>query len=570
MLSSHPNTEWCRTVADALLRLGIRRVVVCPGTRSAAMVAAMRERSHLRLHFQTDERSAGFFAIGLHKELLEPVAICTTSGSAVANLVPCLTEAHADGLPLVVLSCDRPKHLRGSGLLQMTRQVEFCAPLVRTCLDLSDPVQDAHARDSLRNRFGGLMVYLRLGPERGPVQVNLPLLGSGCSVDGDHGWSGSITESLPPIYPDMPPSGSADESRVREVVRRLGLRPGLKGLIVAGPRVELDTDRVEEFAAATGYPLLLDAPGHLRSAIRTGAIAEGDVLVGRAGIADLKADLIIRLGETPVTSATQEFIAAQACPTLRIVDRPIQRDFLASSLEQLLAPNPAELRLLGQALHPGDAEWKERWTSEALVCRQRIDLGSRSLGWGELLAVGTALRSPVFDFVHAANSTPIRMVNLLMAGGTGRPVYANRGVSGIDGTIGTFLGELAARRRRGLLVIGDLAMLHDIPALEAAQRDQLRGVILIVNNGGAGLFDHMSVATLPGYDSVYRHPVNVDFSGVAQAFGIRHARCSDLTSLRVAMGQARQREGLEIVEAIVPRKPGGPPEAARLLLYCSQ
>lgn len=568
MDKQHPNSDWCRTIADSLLRLGIHHAVVCAGARSAAMVAALRERSAVSLYFQTDERSAGFFALGLHKELRQPVAVCVTSGSAVANLVPALTEAHADRLPLMVISCDRPRRLRPAGLLQVTPQVDFCAPLVRACVDLDDPENSTMARLELSRQIEALMPYLHPGSLRGPVQINVPLLGVSSSVDGDHGWSGQTDETVPPSYAEpQDPTPRADERDVQALAAELKLRPGMRGLIFAGPNATLAPDLVANLARRTGFPLLLDAPGRLRSAGIEGAISEADQLVSWPELARGNVELVIHLGEAPVHHATQAFLAGQKCPTLRIGDHHVEGDAGGAHLAQLLRPTSLALQELGSQLQPGDEAWRRRWQEAAGSCRRRVDEVMRTFGWGEFRAIHAALGRPEFDFVHVANSTPIRQVNLLMPGGTQREVHANRGVSGIDGTLGTFLGELSARGRRGLLVIGDLAMLHDIPALEAARRTGLDGVILVINNHGAGLFDHLQLATLPDYESVYRFPAKVQFPKVAEAFGIDHAHCIDAAGFNLALDRAREQGRLTLIEAEIPRRRSGRTEADQLGNY---
>jgi len=415
------------------------------------------------------------------------------------------------------------------------------------------------------------MLHLHPGSLRGPVQINVPLLGAGSSVDGDHGWSGQTDDTVPPSYSEPEdPTPRANEADVHALVTELKLRPGMKGLIFAGPNATLAPELVADLARRTQFPLLLDAPGRLRCAGIEGAIAEADQLVSKPELISGDAELIIRLGDAPVHHATQAFLAGQKCASLRIGDHLVERRSETANPAQLLRPTSLALQKLGWHLQPGDEAWRRRWQEAASLCRHRIDKVMQTFEWGEFRAIHAALGCPEFDFVHVANSTPIRQVNLLLPSGNRREVHANRGVSGIDGTLGTFLGELSARGRRGLLVIGDLAMLHDIPALEAARRPGLDGVILVINNHGAGLFDHLQIATLPDYESVYRFPAKVEFPRIAEAFGIDHEHCIDAAGLNLALDRARQRRRLVLIEAEIPRRQSSRTEVKQLERYFNQ
>jgi 2-succinyl-5-enolpyruvyl-6-hydroxy-3-cyclohexene-1-carboxylate synthase len=565
------NTEWCRAVAGELLQLGIRDVVICPGGRSAAMVAALRECKTLRFFVQTDERSAGFFALGLALSTKRAAAICVTSGSAVANLVPVLSEAYAVAAPLLVLSCDRPRHLRGAGFSQMTKQVEFCAPLVAATVDLDDPTAEPDDLRQLRSKVASLGRHLRPGPLQGPVQLNIPLSGRMTSVDGMHGWT-----SGPPTR-EAEIAGSADvpsEEQAADLPREvdaiataLGLRRGLKGLIVTGPDCGLDPELVGKLARVTGFPLIADAVGSFRGAGIAATIAEADILVTRPPLAQLKPDLVIRLGSAPVFHTLQQYLENAGTRVLRIDRRPVERDFLAPSFQQLTRTDAPMIQAIAEVMSGGDEGWRETWVGAARRCRNGLNDMVAGMAWGEIQAVTEAVEHPEFKLVHVANSLPIRLLNLLMPTSSDRRVvFANRGVSGIDGTFGTFLGELAGSGRRGLLLIGDLAAIHDIPALEACLRGTYRGAIVILNNAGAGLFDLLPTRGLPEYERLIRnHRVNIDFGSVARAFALEYTLCHDRASFRSALTEAGQGDRLRVIEAVVPEK-GAASDLPRLFI----
>lgn len=545
------NTPWCRFITSELVDLGIRHAVVCPGSRSAAMVSAMRECGQIALYVQTDERSAAFFALGLARSVGRPVAVCVTSGSAVANLVPALTEAYALSVPLVMLTCDRPRHLRGMGLPQTTKQAELCLPVVQHCLDLPDPNDDVTIQAAARRDLNALIAYLKPGPQFGPIQINIPLAGRLSSVDGFHGWVQEFPLSDGAKARCDRVTGRHGENDIDAIIHNLALSPELKGLIVGGPDdAPLSPDLVRLLGNITEYPLIADAPGSLRSQGIEGTIAEADFLLSRSDFMVKKPDLVIRLGSVPVSSSMQEYLKQASCKVIRIDAKRVDADYLATDCQQLIAPDRQQIVRLAEQLAPGNRQWRNTWVDASASARIKLKETVPRLPWSEIQAIHLAVNRAGFGFVHLANSLALRLANLLLPCNNSRQtVYANRGVSGIDGTVGSFLGEAAGHGTPGLLAIGDLAMLHDIPALEACLHQRYQGVILILNNDGAGLFDMLPVRTLPDYKELVRNPHGTNFEHIARAFGLGYARCRDLDALQSAMDAAFEHDGIYVVEA---------------------
>jgi 2-succinyl-5-enolpyruvyl-6-hydroxy-3-cyclohexene-1-carboxylate synthase len=328
----------------------------------------------------------------------------------------------------------------------------------------------------------------------------------------------------------------------------------MKGLIVGCAGSNLYGSLVRALAEGTRFPFLADAPSSFRGIGIDGVIAEGDILAHRRDIGLLQPDLMIRIGTAPISGALQEYVASIKSDVIRIDARPVPADFLNSSVASIVNPDQEAIRWLVRQLGPGDAAWRDQWLGYAAICRHRLDLAVQAMRWNEVQAVALSLEAN-FDLVHAGNSTAVRLVNLLLkAPSNAREVFVNRGVNGIDGTLGTFFGELAADNSSGLLIIGDLSTIHDIPAFETCLHYKYRGAIVILNNGGAGLFDHSPVSTLPDYASIYRNSVEPDFSGIAQAFGIKYIRCKDAETLRGAISIAETADELFIIDAKFPPK----------------
>jgi 2-succinyl-5-enolpyruvyl-6-hydroxy-3-cyclohexene-1-carboxylate synthase len=498
------------------------------------------------VHVATDERSAGFFALGLAKTSGEPVAICVTSGSAVANLLPALTEAEPLRLPLVVLTADRPGGFE-SGMPQTTDQIGLCRPAVRGSLALSDPEVTTESLGMLQTKVRDLLTRL---DEGGPLHVNIPLHGVFTSADADPGWT------PPPLSapaPPPPPRSSAREAIDWAGLRAtLPLRPGLRGLIVVGHEPGLSHDRIERLASETGFPVLADASSGLRRPAVTGLVSEADALVLRPAIVAAAPELILRLGPPPLSLPLQRYLAAFGRATLRFTHDGAGPDFLARGAPVLVDVSEADFDELIAQLRPGDMAWRELWLGESLACRTRLEQLVEQLPWGECSAAYVVCMASGFPLFHVANSMSARHANMYI-GPRDAPqrVLMNRGVNGIDGTVSTFLGELAGCGEPGLLLIGDQAMVHDMNALEAARVQGVSGTICIMNNEGGSLFDLFGLNQLPGHGRLVRNPSGANFEAVAAAFGQPYRRCTDVASLREMLVETPEPGQIRIIEMAV-------------------
>lgn len=560
-IEANLNQLWLECVLGILDTAGVRRAVLCPGARSAAMALAVRARtSFTDIVVSADERTGAFTALGMIKATGERAMVVTTSGSAVANLVPALTEADECGLPLVLVTCDRPRTLRGSGFGQMIDHIGACRAFVRASVDLPDPLDDAQAFADLREQVVQVVASCA-GARPGPVQINIPFAGRYDSTEPCAISPTALREASRPAFFHPPAARAAND--VAGLVDALALRPRMRGIIVAGPECGIAPGVLARFALRTGFPVFADAASGLRSRGASSVVSGYDAVSARAMRPREAPDLVIRVGFAPVMPAVQNYLLEHPCPTVRISPTAIERDYLHPSFAPLVAPSDADLDALADALAPGDPNWLAGWCRTAqLVARQRRGVADR-LGWGELPAAREIFTHEGFDFVHFGNSMPIRHADLFYeARANGQPAFSNRGVWGIDGTLGTFLGEAVALDAAGLLVLGDLAFLHDLPALANLQRHRRPACICVINNGGGAIFDFLPLASRPEYKSAIRNPYRCEIGLVAAAFGLRFERALSRESLRAALDGAARHDGVTIVEALVP------PDSAYAGLHC--
>jgi 2-succinyl-5-enolpyruvyl-6-hydroxy-3-cyclohexene-1-carboxylate synthase len=340
---------------------------------------------------------------------------------------------------------------------------------------------------------------------------------------------------------------------LQEIVGTFGLRPGMRGLVVVGPGCRVSPSAVTEFATTSRYPVLADAPSNLRRPPTVNLVSEADLLLGNSRWSSLRAEVMIHLGGTPIASVVRDFLAEQRCPVLRFDEHLSLGHHPWPATVQVRDASAEMLCALGSAVAVGDAEWLEIWCEGSAFARTRIETSVRELPWGEAVVASMVCNARGVDLLHLANSMSIRHGNMLCAPTErAQRIFANRGVNGIDGTVGTFIGELLGCGGSGMLLVGDQAMLHDLPALTAARDARLRGTIVVVNNGGGAIFDLMACSRFAGYYETMRNPAGIGFAELAVSFGLDARRVASQDELAAALDWSLASPGVQVIEAAVP------------------
>ncbi|SOE96830.1 2-succinyl-5-enolpyruvyl-6-hydroxy-3-cyclohexene-1-carboxylate synthase [Burkholderia sp. D7] len=615
------NGVWVEWLLDAFFAAGVRHVVLCPGGRASAMCIALAADPRFEVVMVcTDERSGGFVALGAAKASASPVAVVTTSGSAVANLSPALTEADACDIRLVVVSCDRPRRLRGAGFGQMANHLGATAGLVRAQADLDDPVDTPEAveraryavNSTLRAMHGPHISWTKavaaspgaaLGhpsPTRaapGPVHLNVPFAGVYDALETQPVSLRTVEAARAAARPleagELPlPGADNDVTAIaaRAVGRARARSPNnsaqtLNGLIVAGAEPGASIEAILAFAASTGFPVLADIGSGLRArpaAVSPDAAAAGeagalivnpfDVLGGPGRLATIRPDLIVRFGLAPVLPALHTYLETHGdVAAIKITPSAFDTtgftaDYLHPALEArdiLIAPGAAHLADLSRALSRAarnDASlaplasfaWRDRWASAASFGARQRRACVDQLTWGEVSATHACFAAPGYGFVHIGNSMSIRHADMgYDVRAIQQDVFVSRGVSGIDGTLSTFLGEAAVRPDVGLLLLGDQSLVHDLSALASAQRLEKAACICVLDNHGGAIFDYLPIARVEGYVKSIRNPYQLELGELARAFGLKHRRVDSVAALRETLGAAPAHAGVTIVELAV-------------------
>jgi 2-succinyl-5-enolpyruvyl-6-hydroxy-3-cyclohexene-1-carboxylate synthase len=540
------------------MRHGLDRIVVCPGSRSAplAVAAALLERQGLLLHTALDERSAAFFALGLGRACGRPAAVITTSGTAVAQLLPAAVEADHGTVPLLLLSADRPARLKGCGANQSVNQEVFLACSCRW-VGHGDPAGlGAMGEDELEALAGRAMARACGDGRRHPagaVHLNLPFEEP---LHADAVAIGHLEALL--RLPPLPPAAPARQAAIAAATAgvQAGLDPDRPGVVVAGPWRGRPTEWPDHVRALrrwqqrSGWPVLADALSGLRGEPGLDLVVGYDLALAAPG-ADLAVDQVLRLGPLPASRRLQDWLEARGGRQILISQAdPRPLDPLGVLSAQWSGGLASWLAARERSSGPADAgaahDVTRAWTRaegrvQGLLERELAEDGEGAVSepW---LARWLSRRLPAGRALMLANSSPVRDWESFAApDGPARPVIGFRGASGIDGTLSIACGLTQAAGDL-VLVSGDLALLHD--ANGWLWRDQLQGrlTIVLIDNGGGGIFEQLPIRTEPGtaldFERLFAMPQPVDPARLARLHGVPVRRVARREQLAAALAWA--------------------------------
>lgn len=523
---------WTSTLLRAFYSHGVRHVYLSPGSRSTPLTIAAAAHPGFTKRVVLDERSAGFQALGAGKASGTPALLICTSGTALANYLPAVVEAKESGVPMIILSADRPPHLRGSGSSQTIDQIKLFGDQAVWFHEAGEPVHDS--RD-----------YRHL--ERIAAQA----------VENSVRSGGASHINLPFRKPLEPGEGTLEAEKKRN--REQAEREQRTRHTSASRSAVLLSERILKLLADAERPLMIGGPGHpfsapVRSFHSLAEKLQAPVLLEPgSGIPqtentisgydqflrtdtyrkELMPDLILRFGGVPVNRSLQEFLAeCRDIPALQFLTRNGWQDDLFVSDERIFLSGDT---LDTDPVEPKENSWIQSFfTHEQRALEQRSELLERTsvLTDGHVVRHLSRSAGSRFDWM-ASNSFPIRDLTLF---GTpvipGTRIFSNRGAAGIDGILSSGLGIQAAAGRPVICLIGDLAFLHDSNALLSARKVHHPMLIVILNNGGGSIFRMLPVRDQEEYFQTYfETPQDVDVQSLARAHGLDYLLVDSLEKL---------------------------------------
>jgi 2-succinyl-5-enolpyruvyl-6-hydroxy-3-cyclohexene-1-carboxylate synthase len=537
-----------RAFVDELARCGMRAACTSPGSRCAPLVLTLAREQRLRCYSHIDERCAGFFALGLAKASGLPVAVTCTSGTAAAELAPAAIEAFQARVPLLLLTADRPPELRENGAGQAIDQLKLFGEAAKWFFEVG-----THEASPERLRWIRTLACraynTALAGRPGVVHLNFPLR-EPLVIDGKLPEDPTARPGGHPYVRRSPAIADAVANNGREMQHLQKLVAQAKrGVVVAG-RHERFTPLGEAAAAfceAASWPLLADPLSGARRG--TAAIAHYDALLrDDAFAAGVVPDLVIRVGDLPVSKPLRTWLAGLGeIPQVALDPEDAWQD-PASILTESLALEPASALAELTAPQPAaDTDWLAGWRAADEQAAEAIlgTLGPRE-GLSEpaiAAELGTLLPTTVTLFV--ASSMPVREIETFWPVREDPPrVLCNRGANGIDGIVSSAFGVAADAEGPVVLLIGDVALAHDIGGLLAAARLELKLTIVLIDNGGGGIFDFLPISHAPmaaERDIYARHiatPTGLHFERAAALYGLAHERVETVPAFRAALERA--------------------------------
>lgn len=535
-----------RVMIDEFVRAGVEYAVVAPGSRNAPIAYAIGDNRGLKVWSVLDERQAGFFALGLAKSTGKPAIVTCTSGSAAANLHPAIIEASHAGVPLIVLTADRPPELRDVGAGQAIDQINLYGGAVRWFVEAGNhPISDQTLRHF--RALGSRAVSEAATGNPGPVHINLPLREPLCPIDMDLGEAAGSLGAVG--RPDGEPWTA--EASATPLAQDLysAVAAANHPIIVVGDQHQRDLAlTISHFSTATGIPVFADSLSQMRRAQlaeHTPVIAAYDLILASQPVRhQLVPDLIIRVGELPTSKSLRGWLTETDCRQIVLDPRGGWQDPTRSAsgiwvCDPLATFTAAAARIES---HTAAASWTSAWTGLERAAQSAIDHALAEEPFPFEPAVYRSLLGGLQGgaSIFVSSSMPIRDVESY--GPIGRDdlrYLSNRGANGIDGVISTALGVRAPYNcDRVIVLTGDLAFLYDASALAIAQRHDIPLTIVCVDNDGGGIFSFLPVAEHKDhFEELIATPSGVDVEAVAKAYGFAYSAPRDAQQLAAAVEQ---------------------------------
>ncbi|TVR17021.1 MAG: 2-succinyl-5-enolpyruvyl-6-hydroxy-3-cyclohexene-1-carboxylic-acid synthase [Planctomycetota bacterium] len=526
---------WATAIIAQLYAAGCRRAIICPGNRNVPLISAMLAHGQWQLRSHLDERSGAFRALGWARATDTPVAIVTTSGSALANTLPAVCEAAACAGALLIISCDRPENEHDCGAPQTMPQAGILQPFCQHQMALPDPPAQQDLWPGLLARISDIAHSCHSSP--GPAHINVPLHNpQPWQENPDAGkCPAMLIEDQPRGTDPVPPS--LDLGPIAKAQR---------GVVVVGSDSPVDTRTLTAWAAA-GWPIISDCLGTSRSAPLPTLIHQADLLLAAQPHA-WDVDTIIRCGCAPLARPVWEWLQRQHQATvLRFDQRPIARDFCHTSFHYAGAGKAAAML----HLPPMDRQWHHSWLAAQERCSAIVD--EYLDGWHELSAAALACRIHRPQHLFVANSLSVRHANIFCSPqAPWQGIWGQRGVNGIDGNLGHACGLSEALGPTRML-IGDCAFIHDSPALAAIAEASPALQIVVLDNRGGRIFDQLPAAQDPHLIPWIRSPQPGNIADVARAFTIPATAVSDRRTYIQALAQPLT--GPQVIHVQIPDGP---------------
>lgn len=554
MTNQHAMTSYLQQFIEGLVCSGVVQAVISPGSRSTPLALLLHRHTKIETFVDVDERSAAFFALGLSKVSVKPVVLLCTSGTAAANYYPAICEAYASEVPLIILTTDRPPELRQIGAPQAMDQVHLFQEHVKFFSDMALPESSKTMLDyAFWQGVRGTDTAMQV--PKGPVHLNFPL--------------------REPLLPDLSlrvnPARSMTIVTGKQVLSEkqidqcVSAWQGKRGvLIIGGNHSQEEARQFIQLAECLNWPIISDPLANIvASGCQSSLIMSHADLFIQEVIMEQLPEVIVRFGPLPLSKNTMlwlEQIQASGLSVYfideagrwheqlkqaQIVIQAEEQEFVQSICEQIEQKAPKA--------------WADQWIdwqvqTEELIAQAEVLQQLNETAVSRL--VHQTMKSDGQLFV--SNSNAIRFLDRFTSvEPQGYHLYGNRGINGIDGIVSTALGMCAVHKNsQNILLIGDLALFHDMNGLWLAKHYSLPLTIVVLNNNGGGIFSYLSQRQLDqkDFDPLFGTPLDIEFSAAAELYGAVYQKVTDLQQLKTILEATQQQPTFQLIEVIGDRQ----------------
>lgn len=539
---------WATVFFRRLQQLGIKHVVISPGSRSTPLTLSVAANNYFQKHVILDERSAAFTALGIGKNSNMPAVLICTSGTALANYYPAVIEARKSGVPLILATADRPPHMRNTGANQTVNQLSIFGDYPVFFHEAGEPAVGKDDLDRLSMLADQAVTASR--EQRGPVHLNFPFRKP---LEPEAEFLQKIRAENRDRVNNLPTAQSSSVyseevlTLQQETIEQI--TGSEKPLIIVGPTAPGDnTDTIVQLARQLQCPLISESSIDYNSAV-TGY----DAFLRNENVRlNLSPDLILRFGFQPTSKGTTSALKQWS---------PGHHIHFASSHDwhdatySITRRIPWMGRVLSLPEYTGSIanRWTKQWQE---VETSFLSNYEKVFNQREVVTDGHIYRhfTPQISqkqFITVSNSFPARDIHLFGNHDPAIPLFLNRGASGIDGVTSTAIGISLSSDRHGILFTGDLAFLHDSNALLNHKMLNKSLAVIIINNSGGSIFRMLPVHQQEEYFKTYfETPQSVDIEQLAGSHGLPYYSATSVEALHKIDLQKvfQQHKGLSIIE----------------------
>jgi len=518
---------FCAVIVDEWVRQGTRHAIIAPGSRSTPLALALTNRSEIRIEVFHDERSAAFAALGVGLATEQPAILLCTSGTAAAHFHAAVIESSLSHVPMLVVTADRPPELKDVGAPQTIDQTKLYGDAVRWFHDpgVADIAASGSWRSLARQSYASTV-----GVNPGPVHLNLPfrepLAGKAIELSSDQPIRAQILGSI----------GLSDS----ELQQAVALFENRKGIIIAG-RGCGDVSAISELAEALGWPVLADSRSgcqgipesvvHFDSLIRCNAFVEQQV-----------PEVVLRIGESPSSKVLNQYVTKSRAFQVHV--SAFENTFDADSQVSLhISSNPTTFcrgisRLINAASDPKNlSQWVNADQKARVTIAKEFASSQNALNAPQVAFVSRSSLSKG-DNLFVSSSMPVRDLEWFGGDCSLVQVFSNRGANGIDGVIASAIGVAIATRQKTLVLLGDVAFLHDSSSLTALVDRDVDLKIVVTDNDGGGIFHYLPQAEIVSeqvFEKLFGTPHQTDLVRLAQAHRLATFDCDSVEKLQKSL-----------------------------------